>query len=582
MSLMKSWDLVKKKWFNFFNKGFLINQLMQLYSLILVIVIMVIMLGLSLFVIRTNSIDAAKRIDNITAETTTSLKSKDRDVITSVVGEIAGTASHYENMYNFLTMDQQDYFEYMINLGEETEVSTYFPYIMRTIFSNYPDVKSIDIVFDEEDNYLHGDKLSVMGKKIPMPYYKPNSDLTLVRSIRDPGSSAIKGAVYITFTEESLTSFFNEKQEDRRSVSQFIFNSHGDVIFSNGQHIPDADLEILYKQIDERAYVTEADLNNRYLVRDTSVKDLTLVTLLDKKEVRWITLLQILPIFLIGFSVMIFLLVFLNKVFKKYSNQMTQIVHVTNQVSQGNLEAQVDTSTMELELEDLAEAINQMVINLNQYIDDIYTLEVKQRDAHMRALQSQINPHFLYNTLEYIRMSAISKQQDELAEVVYAFSALLRNNITQSKTTTLKEELDFCEKYVYLYQMRYPDSIAYHFKVDEGLDKFIIPKFIIQPLIENYFVHGIDYERQDNAISVKAFDKNKFIEIQIIDNGLGMDETRLREVNQKLHDKNDVLQDSIGLVNVYQRIKGFFGENSEMWIESEEDKGVTIVIKIER
>ncbi|MEG0285731.1 MAG: sensor histidine kinase [Vagococcus sp.] len=579
---MKSWDLVKKKWFNFFNKGFLINQLMQLYSLILVIVIMVIMLGLSLFVIRTNSIDAAKRIDNITAETTTSLKSKDRDVITSVVGEIAGTASHYENMYNFLTMDQQDYFEYMINLGEETEVSTYFPYIMRTIFSNYPDVKSIDIVFDEEDNYLHGDKLSVMGKKIPMPYYKPNSDLTLVRSIRDPGSSAIKGAVYITFTEESLTSFFNEKQEDRRSVSQFIFNSHGDVIFSNGQHIPDADLEILYKQIDERAYVTEADLNNRYLVRDTSVKDLTLVTLLDKKEVRWITLLQILPIFLIGFSVMIFLLVFLNKVFKKYSNQMAQIVHVTNQVSQGNLEAQVDTSTMELELEDLAEAINQMVINLNQYIDDIYTLEVKQRDAHMRALQSQINPHFLYNTLEYIRMSAISKQQDELAEVVYAFSALLRNNITQSKTTTLKEELDFCEKYVYLYQMRYPDSIAYHFKVDEGLDKFIIPKFIIQPLIENYFVHGIDYERQDNAISVKAFDKNKFIEIQIIDNGLGMDETRLREVNQKLHDKNDVLQDSIGLVNVYQRIKGFFGENSEMWIESEEDKGVTIVIKIER
>ena len=81
---------------------------------------------------------------------------------------------------------------------------------------------------------------------------------------------------------------------------------------------------------------------------------------------------------------------------------------------------------------------------------------------------------------------------------------------------------------------------------------------------------------------MKAFDKNKFIEIQIIDNGLGMDETRLREVNQKLHDKNDVLQDSIGLVNVYQRIKGFFGENSEMWIESEEDKGVTIVIKIER
>ena len=228
----------------------------------------------------------------------------------------------------------------------------------------------------------------------------------------------------------------------------------------------------------------------------------------------------------------------------------------------------------------LLNAIEEGKINFSKNYNPIGALESAY--TQLLNLKFKHTDDNFYNTLEYIRMSAISKQQDELAEVVYAFSALLRNNITQSKTTTLKEELDFCEKYVYLYQMRYPDSIAYHFKVDEGLDKFIIPKFIIQPLIENYFVHGIDYERQDNAISVKAFDKNKFIEIQIIDNGLGMDETRLREVNQKLHDKNDVLQDSIGLVNVYQRIKGFFGENSEMWIESEEDKGVTIVIKIER
>ena len=100
-----------------------------------------------------------------------------------------------------------------------------------------------------------------------------------------------------------------------------------------------------------------------------------------------------------------------------------------------------------------------MVDSLDQYIHDIYTLEIKQRDAHMRALQSQINPHFLYNTLEYIRMYALSRQQEELADVVYAFSTLLRNNINQEKTTTLAEEISFCEKYVYLYQMRYPTNL---------------------------------------------------------------------------------------------------------------------------
>ena len=120
-----------------------------------------------------------------------------------------------------------------------------------------------------------------------------------------------------------------------------------------------------------------------------------------------------------------------------------------------------------------------MVDSLDQYIHDIYTLEIKQRDAHMRALQSQINPHFLYNTLEYIRMYALSRQQEELADVVYAFSTLLRNNINQEKTTTLAEEISFCEKYVYLYQMRYPDQFAYKFEIEETIADVEIPKFII-------------------------------------------------------------------------------------------------------
>ena len=91
-----------------------------------------------------------------------------------------------------------------------------------------------------------------------------------------------------------------------------------------------------------------------------------------------------------------------------------------------------------------------MTDSINDYIEDIYTLEIKQRDADMRALQAQINPHFLYNTLEYIRMYALSRQQEELADVVYAFSALLRNNTTQEKIKTLAEEVTFCEKYVLL------------------------------------------------------------------------------------------------------------------------------------
>lgn len=579
---MKSWDLMNKKSFTFFNKGFLINQLMQLYSLILVVVLMVIMVGLSLFMFITNFKDAEKTIDNVTMEIATSLKSKDSDVVSSILGEVAATPSHYENMYNFLTMSQQDYFEYMINQWHETGVSTYFPDVIKTVFINYKDLESMDIVFNDLDYYLHGDTASVMGKKINGPYKKPEDALTLVRALTNPSTSEVVGSIYVTFTKESLASFFNEDNESKEQVGNFIFNSRGELIFENHEDISEKTLKEIENNMLKSGWVSTEDLDNRYFVRNKQVRGMSLVTILDKREVRWLSILQVLPIFLIGFSVIILLLVFLNKVFEKYSNQMSRIVHVTNQVSKGNLEAQVDTSGMELELGDLAHAINQMVINLNQYIEDIYSLEIKQRDAHMRALQSQINPHFLYNTLEYIRMYAISQQQDELADVVYAFSALLRNNITQEKTTTLKDELDFCEKYVYLYQMRYPDSIAYHFTMADGLEEFVVPKFIIQPLIENYFVHGIDYERQDNAISVKAMKHDDLIEIRIIDNGLGMKQERLEEVNLELSQKGFSMQDSIGIMNVYERIKGYFGEGSKMWVESVIEKGVTVVIQIKK
>ncbi|EGP9918059.1 sensor histidine kinase, partial [Listeria monocytogenes] len=196
--------------------------------------------------------------------------------------------------------------------------------------------------------------------------------------------------------------------------------------------------------------------------------------------------------------------------------------------------------------------------------------------AHMRALQSQINPHFLYNTLEYIRMYALSRQQEELADVVYAFSTLLRNNINQEKTTTLAEEISFCEKYVYLYQMRYPDQFAYKFEIEEAIADVEIPKFIIQPLVENYFVHGIDYQRQDNAIKVHAYREGEKIIVAVVDNGKGITANRLEEIRERLNQTEIETEQSIGLRNVHERLQRFFGESYGLTIEGKEGEGTTI------
>jgi two-component system sensor histidine kinase YesM len=178
-------------------------------------------------------------------------------------------------------------------------------------------------------------------------------------------------------------------------------------------------------------------------------------------------------------------------------------------------------------------------------------------------------------------MYALSRNQEELADVVYAFSALLRNNTTQEKTKTLKEEIDFCEKYVYLFQMRYPDKIAYHVTIDPALEQLELPKFTLQPLVENYFVHGIDYQRNDNAISIKAYKEAGQIVIEVKDNGKGADPQQLGMIHEELQNQEIGAQTSIGIKNVHERLRGMFNGAYQMDVTSQAAAGFTVKIRLD-
>ena len=131
-----------------------------------------------------------------------------------------------------------------------------------------------------------------------------------------------------------------------------------------------------------------------------------------------------------------------------------------------------------------------MLDRLEKNIHDIYQLELSQKDANMRALQAQINPHLCIILLSFCGCTLSWKIKNELADIIYEFSSLLRNNISDERETTLKQEVEFCRKYSYLCMVRYPKSIAYGFKIDPGLEELRIPKFTLQPLVENYFAMG--------------------------------------------------------------------------------------------
>ena len=287
-------------------------------------------------------------------------------------------------------------------------------------------------------------------------------------------------------------------------------------------------------------------------------------------------ILVLLVILICGGMVAVLSMILTRSVSKPLSNLVANIEHIgINRLS-------VDVvSESQDEIGHLFSSFKNMVDRLNFMINEVYQSKILQQEYEMKALQAQINPHFLYNTLEYIRMYALSRNQEELADVVYAFSALLRNNTTQEKTKTLKEEIDFCEKYVYLFQMRYPDKIAYHVTIDPAFEQLELPKFTLQPLVENYFVHGIDYQRNDNAISIKAYKEADQIVIEVKDNGKGADPQQLAMIHEELQNQEIGAQTSIGIKNVHERLRGMFNGAYQMDVTSQAAAGFTVKIRLD-
>ncbi|MFC6180970.1 sensor histidine kinase [Lactiplantibacillus daowaiensis] len=300
-----------------------------------------------------------------------------------------------------------------------------------------------------------------------------------------------------------------------------------------------------------------------------------MTTAINRAALSTLVFSRALPLIFLGLILLFGLNMGLWLTFRRYQHQLDMIVDTVETVSNGNFNARVPVDLQPTDLQTLADGINHMLIEIHQHIYTIYQLQIAQQEANRKALQAQINPHFMSNTLEYIRMAALEAHQPELAQVVYSFAALLRNNTDLSPRTTIKKELSFIEKYVFLYQVRFPDRLAYQFEIAPDVAAVELPKFSLQPLVENYFVHGVDFARQDNALSVKAWRADGLVHITIKNNGRGLTPTEVTQINEKMRQPLAAEQQkSIGLQNVYSRLADTFGDSLVMTISSAHQHGV--------
>lgn len=562
-----------------FSKGTLLNRLLRKYAVIMIGVTMTATVIFSIHTWEQNQ----KQAENMTSDAvqSTSRMLNDKTTLSRIIkNQLVGNSEKIENVTTYLTKPIDQYLMYVYEQQSSTDELVSFPNQIKDLYANYEELSAIYIVLNQLPEYYESSREN-KGGEIKKGTPKLLDAFYIKLPITQGGAES--GSIFIGFQKkeldmilENLTSFNGLSLYMISGTTNRLYTFHDNKI---AKETFERQEMIITESLKKNSQLPIDDLEKNNFVQHQELSDdYRILAVLDKKSVKIETGKNLAPL-IIGIIILDnILLIFLYKTFKRYSQQVSIVMQAMDQTAAGNLETRIDITNTEYELKELSIGINEMLDSINQFVEDIYKLEIKQQDAHMRALQAQINPHFLYNTLEYIRMYAISEGSEELADVVYAFSALLRNNTNQEKTITLKEELDFCEKYVYLYQMRYPNRVAYHFMIDPDLEKIEVPKFVIQPLVENYFKHGIDFTRFDNALSVKVLQEGKRVRIIIKDNGKGMTEKRLKQIEEKLSHPKVELHGSIGLQNVNERLRASFGSSYYMSLENNETGGLTVSI----
>lgn len=468
-----------------------------------------------------------------------------------------------EGIYKYFSLSTPDYFYWQL----ERKAS---PYISVSIYENIDDlyvrndfVTGVAIVLQDSTEVYVSTRDNRSGYKVSADAFKPDANSFAV-PVSDPVSDQALGVIYVSVSSDV---FYKAIDNTRGNIpiAVNITSPFETEMFHQGEK---SDREEWLQDETAHGYQVQVAVPRGYVLSGSISSS----------------------VFILALSLLfiVILYVTLKKTFSKYQTQVVDLVETIHDIAQGEQGKRIDLTKKDQELLLIAETTNDMLDRLERNIHDIYQLELSQKDAHMRALQAQINPHFMYNTLEFLRMYAVMENQNELADIIYEFSSLLRNNISDERETTLKQEVEFCRKYSYLCMVRYPKSIAYGFKIDPGLEEMRIPKFTLQPLVENYFAHGVDYRRTDNVISIKALKKEGYVEILVTDNGRGMPAEKLAEIQDKLAQRTfehtvdySGKRQSIGIVNVHERFVLYFGDRYDISVESVEKEGVRYRITIQ-
>ncbi|MFC3343172.1 sensor histidine kinase [Paenibacillus abyssi] len=423
----------------------------------------------------------------------------------------------------------------------------------------------------------HETDLRFKGKPPFFLIVKPIQDFENRRTI-----GTIMLAVRLTFIESVLMSI---KDQDEAEI--WIMNRQGRVIYHTDP-----------EQIGTVENMSAFPLANGSF-RSYKNGERMLVSVSESERMGWITVHRIpfkylteqaemVKDFVIGIFIAIVLATIIISVFMAWSvsRPIYKLSRLMRTVENGNFQVDLNIQSKD-EIGILARSFNSMVSRIRELVQLNYHIEIRQKQAELYALQSQINPHFMYNTLETISMAVEEDEKETVVEMVTLLGKMLRFSLSnKNRIVTMDREVEHIRNYLLIQKYRFEQRLHFTIDSDIELQHYYSPKFILQPIIENCIKHGLETRKGLN-ISVEVFKvqgirpQTEDITIIIRDNGAGIDHETLKMIHRLLRSDPIAKRDSgYGLINVHARIAMLFGVEYGLAVESEPVEGTEIVIRI--
>ena len=277
----------------------------------------------------------------------------------------------------------------------------------------------------------------------------------------------------------------------------------------------------------------------------------------------------------------IFIVILINSYISfRVTNPIRELEKSVKELEEGNLDADIYMGGS-YEVQHLGKSVQDMKFRIKGLMQDIVSEHEEKRKSEFDSLQAQINPHFLYNTLDIIVWQIENAKQSDAVHTVTALARFFRLSLGKGKNiVTVRDEIDHVKNYLMIQHMRFKNKFDYEFDIAEDVLELPSLKLMLQPLVENAIYHGMEFMDGDGMIMVKAWRKEDELYLSVADNGLGMTEDKVEMILTGKSTSGNGRGSGIGVKNVNERIKLYFGEAYGLTIDSEPDEGTTVIIHL--